>query len=214
MAYLVRRHYLLHCSVDERNDAMAFFKDKFSALKRDFIVIFKIILSGLTAGFLIFFISALGGTDLKKNTEMIKELENMYAEINTELETGIDSRLKELGEVPEINPYRKFFCAELAKEIHDISYLTEKQKIMFDAFNVRDFEHKAQQLVSYSDLSDLKSLFNELEIVKRELKNSANLVAKKQKILLRQRTAYIVFFFLLWIVVYIYYSRGLIKRHG
>ncbi len=67
---------------------MAFFKDKFSALKRDFIVIFKIILSGLTAGFLMFFISALSGTDLKKNTEMIKELEVMYAEINTELETG------------------------------------------------------------------------------------------------------------------------------
>lgn len=193
---------------------MAFFKDKFSALKRDFIVIFKIILSGLTAGFLIFFISAFGGTDLKKNTEMIKELENMYMEINTELETGIDKRLKELGEVPEINPYRKFFCAELAKEIHDISYLTEKQKIMFDAFNVREFEYKAQQLVSYSDTSDLKSLFNELEIVKRELKNSANLIAKKQKILMRQRTAYIVFFFLLWIVIYIYYSRGIIKKFG
>ena len=70
MAYLVRRRFLFHCSVEERIDAMAFFKDKFSALKRDFIVIFKIILSGLTAGFLIFFISALGGTDLKKNTEM------------------------------------------------------------------------------------------------------------------------------------------------
>ena len=166
----------------------------------------------MTAGFLIFFISAFGGTDLKKNTEMIKELEEMYDEINTELESGIDKRLKELGEVPEINPYRKYFCAEFAKEIHDISYLTEKQKIMFDAFNVREFEYKAQQLVTYSDTSDLKSLFNELEIVKRELKNSANLIAKKQKILMRQRTAYIVFFFLLWIVIYVYYSRGIIKK--
>jgi Fe2+ transport system protein B len=193
---------------------MPFFRDKFSALKRDLIVIFKIILSGLTAGFLIFFISALSGTDLKKNTEMIKDLENMYAEINAELETGVAKRLEALGEVPEINPYRKVFCAELAKEIHEISYLTEKQKIMFDAFNVRDFEYKAQQLISYSDSSDVKSLYNELEIVKRELKNSANLIANKQKILMRQRTAYIVFFFLLWIVVYTYYSRGIIRKYG
>jgi hypothetical protein len=55
-------------------------------------------------------------------------------------------------------------------------------------------------------------LLNELEIVKRELKNSANLVDKRRKKLLRQRTAYIILFFVLWITIYFYYSRGLIRR--
>jgi hypothetical protein len=191
---------------------MAFFRNKFYALKKDFLVVFKILLSGLTAVFLIFFISALGGTDLKKNSDMIKDLDKMYAEINTELETGTDKRIKGLGEVPQINPYKKYYCAEFAKEIHDISYLAEKQKIMFDAFNVRDFEYKAQQLIKYVDTADMAALFKELEIVKRELKNSANLIASKQRTLLRQRTAYIVFFFLLWILVYMFYSRGIIRR--
>jgi hypothetical protein len=188
------------------------FRNKFYTLKKDFIVVFKILLSGLTAVFLIFFISALGGTDLKKNSDMIKELDKMYADINTELETGIDKRIKGLGEVPQINPYKKYYSAEFAKEIHDISYLAEKQKIMFDAFNVRDFEYKAQQLVTYADAADMAALFRELEIVKRELKNAANLIASKQRTLLRQRTAYIVFFFLLWILVYMFYSRGIIRR--
>lgn len=191
---------------------MAFFRNKFYALKKDFLVVFKILLSGLTAVFLIFFISALGGTDLKKNSDMIKDLDKMYAEINTELETGIDKRIKGLGEVPQINPYKKYYCAEFAKEIHDISYLAEKQKIMFDAFNVRDFEYKAQQLIKYVDTADMAALFKELEIVKRELKNSANLIASKQRTLLRQRTAYIVFFFLLWVLVYMFYSRGILRR--
>jgi hypothetical protein len=191
---------------------MAFFRNKFYTLKRDFLVVFKILLSGLTAVFLIFFISALGGTDLKKNSDMIKDLDKMYAEINTELETGIDKRIKGLGEVPQINPYKKYYSAEFAKEIHDISYLAEKQKIMFDAFNVRDFEYKAQQLIKYADTADMAALFKELEIVKRELKNSANLIASKQRTLLRQRTAYIVFFFLLWILVYMFYSRGIIRK--
>ncbi|MGA8238991.1 MAG: hypothetical protein WB818_00350 [Desulfobacterales bacterium] len=191
---------------------MAFFRNKFYALKKDFLVVFKILLSGLTAVFLIFFISALGGTDLKKNSDMIKDLGKMYAEINMELETGIDKRIKGLGEVPQINPYKKYYCAEFAKEIHDISYLAEKQKIMFDAFNVRDFEYKAQQLIKYVDTADMAALFKELEIVKRELKNSANLIASKQRTLLRQRTAYIVFFFLLWVLVYMFYSRGILRR--
>jgi hypothetical protein len=183
-------------------------------MNRDLFVILKIILSGLTAAFLIFFISALAGIDLKKNSDMVKELDEMVGNISSELEGGIDKRIKQLGEVPTINPYKKFYCAEFAKEIHEISYFTEKQKILFDSFNVRDFEQKSQKLVQYSDNADLDALFNELEIVKRELKNSVNLIAKKRKTLFRQRTAYIVFFFVLWVVIYIYYSRGIIKKFG
>jgi Fe2+ transport system protein B len=181
---------------------------------RDLLVITKIILSGLTAAALIFFFSALSGVDLKKNTDTIKELDDMVAEISSELAGGIEKRIKELGEVPAINPYKKFYCAEFAKEIHEISYLTEKQKILFDAFHVRDFENRSQQLVAYSDNADLDALFEELEIVKRELKNSSNLITKKRKSLSRQRTAYVVFFFIIWIILYIYYSRGIIKKFG
>ena len=182
-----------------------------SILNRDVVVVIKFITSCITAGFLIFFISALTGEDLLKNQHTIKELEGLISEISTALNGGIDRRIRQLGEVPEVNPYLQFYCAELAKEIHDISYITEKQKIAFDAFNVRDFEQKSQRLVSYSESGDVKSLLNELEIVKRELKNSANLLDKKRKRLGRQRTAYIILFFALWLVIYFYYGRGVLK---
>jgi hypothetical protein len=182
-----------------------------SSLNRDVVVVIKFVTSSITAGFLIFFISALSGDDLFKNQESIEELERLLSEISAELDGGIDMRTRQLGEVPEVNPYRKFYCAEFAKELHEIAYITEKQKIAFDSFNVRDFEHKSKRLVSYSETGDLKSLLEELEIVKRELKNSANLVTKKRQKLVRQRTAYIVLFFVLWLVIYFYYGRGILR---
>jgi hypothetical protein len=181
------------------------------SLNRDVVVFIKIVTSCLTAGLLIFFVSALTGEDLIKNHNSIKELDIIMADISQELEEGIDRRIKQLGEVPAINPFRKFYCAEFAKEIHEISYLTEKQKIAFDAFNVRDFEDKSKRLVNYSETGDLKSLENELEIVKRELKNSANLLDKKRQKLIRQRIAYIFLFFVLWIAIFFYYGRGIFK---
>jgi hypothetical protein len=181
-------------------------------INRDLLVFIKIVTGGLTAVFLIFFISALSGEDLIKNSQKVKELSAILTEINTELDVGIDRRVKQLGEVPAINPYKKFYCAEFAKEIHDVSYLTEKQKIAFDAYSVRDFEDKSKRLVDYSERSDLGGLKNELEIVKRELKNSANLLDKRRNKLLRQRTAYIILFGVLWIAIYFYYNRGIIKK--
>jgi hypothetical protein len=191
---------------------MPSFKKYLPSVSRDLVVIFKVILSGITAAFLIFFISALAGVDLKKNSDLISELDRMNAQINAELEGGIERRISALGEVPAINPFKKYYCAEYAKEIHDISYLSEKQKILFDTFNVREFEVKAQQLVKFAENANIGSLNNELEIVKRELKNSDNLIDKRRATLSRQRIAYIVFFFILWIIVYIYYSRGIIRR--
>ena len=182
-----------------------------SILNRDIVVVIKFVTSCVTAAFLIFFISALTGEDLLKNQTTIKELESILSEISMELNGGIDRRIGQLGEVPEVDPYRKFYSAELAKEIHEISYIAEKQKIAFDAFNVRNFEHKSKRLVNYSEASDLKNLLNELEIVKRELKNSANLIDKKRQKLGRQRTAYIVLFFVLWLVIYFYYGRGILR---
>lgn len=180
-------------------------------LNRDVVLLIKFVTSCVTAGFLIFFISALSGEDLFKNQNSIAELDVLLSEISEELDGGIELRIKQLGEIPEVNPYRKFYCAEFAKELHEISYITEKQKIAFDAFNVRNFEQKSQRLVGYSETGDLKSLRNELEIVKRELKNSANLIAKKRQKLVRQRTAYLVLFLVLWLVIYFYYGRGLLR---
>lgn len=180
-------------------------------LNRDLVVVIKFVTSCITAGFLIFFISALSGEDLFKNQKTITGLDALQSEITTELDGGIDQRVKRLGEVPEVNPYRKFYCAELAKEIHEVSYITEKQKIAFDAYNVRDFEQKSVRLVNFSESGDLKNLLNELEIVKRELKNSANLIDKNRQKLIRQRTAYIVLFFVLWLAIYFYYGRGVLR---
>jgi Fe2+ transport system protein B len=182
------------------------------SINRDVIALMRIFTSCLTAGFLIFFISSLSGEDLIKNNSTIEQLDAILSEITVELEGGIEKRIKQLGEVPAISPYKQFYCAEFAKEIHEISYLTEKQKILFDSYNVRDFENKSKRLVTYSETGNMQSLLNELEIVKRELKNSANLVDKRRKKLLRQRTAYIILFFVLWITIYFYYSRGLIRR--
>jgi len=180
-------------------------------LNRDVVMLIKFVTSCVTAGFLIFFISALSGEDLLKNQNSIAELDMLLSEISEELDGGIDLRIKQLGEIPEVNPYRKFYCAEFAKELHEISYITEKQKIAFDAFNVRNFEQKSQRLVGYSEMGDLKNLINELEIVKRELKNSANLIAKKRQRLVRQRTAFLVLFIVLWLVIYFYYGRGFLR---
>lgn len=181
-------------------------------MNRDIFVIIKIVTSCLTAAFLIFFISALSGEDLIKNSQSIKELESISKEITGELDRGIDRRVRQLGEVPEINPYRKFYCAEFAKEIHEVSYLTEKQRIAFDVYSVRAFEDKSIRLVEFSEQSDLEGLNNELEIVKRELKNSINLLDKKRKKFIRQRTAYAILFGVLWIIIYFYYNRGIIKK--
>ena len=182
-----------------------------TVLNRDLVVVIKFVASCITAGFLIFFISALSGEDLFKNQKTIASMDGILAEIATELDGGIDRRIKQLGEVPEVNPYRKFYCAELAKEIHEVSYITEKQKIAFDTYSVRDFEQKSVRLVNLSESGDLKNLLNELEIVKRELKNSANLIDKKRQKLVRQRTAYIVLFFVLWLAIYFYYGRGILR---
>lgn len=169
-----------------------------AGLNRDLIFILKIVASGLTAVFLIFFISALSGEDLLKNHGVIRDLERISADIAADLNGGIDRRVRQLGEAPQKNPYRKFYAAELAKEIHEVAYLTEKQKIMFDQYSVRDFEGKSRRLVAYSESADVPGLMSELDIVKRELKNSVNLIENRRDKLARQRMAYLALFFILW----------------
>lgn len=181
-------------------------------MKREIYVLFRIVVSCLTAVALIFFVSALSGEDLLKNNSEVKNNTALIAEINSELDGGIAQRLAQLGEVPEKNPFRKFYAVELAKEIHDLSALTEKQRMLFDTYNVRSFEVQLKRMMEYTDKSDVKSLMDEMEVVRRELKNSVNLIEKKKAKLIRQRTAYIVLFVVFWIVIYLYYSRGIIFK--
>lgn len=181
-------------------------------VKREIFVLVRIVASCLTAAALIFFISSLSGEDLLKNNHEIKRSEALIEEINTELEGGIDHRVTQLGEVPDKNPFRKFYSVELAKEIHELSNLTEKQRMMFDVYNVRNFEVQLKRLMNYTENAQVKNLMDELEIVKRELKNSVNLLEKRKSKFIRQRTAYIVLFIVFWLVLYLYYSRGIIFR--
>ncbi len=180
-------------------------------IHREFAVVIRIITSCLTAAFLIFFISSLSGEDLLKNNARIKELESVLEEISNELNGGIEARIMQLGEAPARDPYRRYYCAELAKEIHEVSYLTEKQKILFDTYSVRDFEDKSRRLVAFSEAGSIEGLMGEFEIVKRELKQSGNLLDKQREKLVRQRTAYVVLFFILWIAIYFYYGRGILR---
>lgn len=180
--------------------------------KNEVYVLFRIVASCLTAAILIFFIASLSGEDLFENNNEIKGILGLMNQINAELEGGIDRRVKQLGEIPEKTPFRKFYCVELAKEIHDLSNLTEKQRMMFDVYNVRSFEFQLKRMMEFTENSDVKSLMDELEVVKRELKNSANLIDKKRDKLIRQRTAYLVLFIVFWVVLFLYYSRGIIFK--
>jgi len=181
-------------------------------VKREIFGLIRIMASCLTAAALIFFISSLSGEDLLKNNNDIKKSEQLLAQVNAELEGGITQRVTQLGEVPEKNPFRKFYCVELAKEIHEMSNVTEKQRMLFDTYNVRSFESQLKRMMDYTNRSDVKSLMNEMEIVKRELKNSANLIDKRISKLIRQRTAYMVLFIVFWVVIYLYYSRGIVFK--
>lgn len=181
-------------------------------VKREIFVLVRIMASCITAAMLIFFISSLSGEDLFKNNDEIDRSAMLAEKINSELNKGIEQRLSQLGEVPSKDPFRKFYCVELAKEIHELSNLTEKQRMIFDTYNVRGFEAQLRRMMSYTEQSDVKSLMDELDIIKRELKNSTNLIEKKRSKLIRQRTSYIVLFIIFWIVLYLYYSRGIIFR--
>lgn len=183
-------------------------------VKRELFVLIRILTSCLTGAVLIFFISSLAGEDLLENNDEITKTEALVAEINYELNGGIKKRVDQLGEVPDKNPFRKFYCVELAKEIHDLSHLTEKQRMLFDTYNVRSFEIQLKRMMDYTQKSDVQSLMEEIEIVKRELKNSSNLIEKRRSKLIRQRNAYIVLFVIVWVLLYLYYSRGIVSKKG
>jgi len=180
--------------------------------KREIFVLIRFVASCLTAAALIFFISSLSGEDLLENNQKIRNYLHLIGDIEAELGSGIAYRLAQLGEVPDKNPFRKFYSVELAKEIHELSNLTEKQRMLFDEYNVRNFEIQLKRMVAYTETGDIRSLMDELEIVRRELKNSSNLIEKRRDRLIRQRSAYIALFIIFWGTLYLYYSRGIIFK--
>jgi hypothetical protein len=72
------------------------------SVSRDVVALIRIFTSCLTAAFLIFFISSLSGEDLIKNNSFIEDLDRNLLEITAELESGIEGRINQLGEVPAI----------------------------------------------------------------------------------------------------------------
>jgi hypothetical protein len=181
-------------------------------LKRELFVLLRIVAGCLAAVVMIFCISSLSGEDILSKNSEIKSSMALVTQINGELDGGIAHRLGQLGQVPDQDPSRKFYAVALAKEIHELSGLTEKQRMLFETFDVRNFEMQLQRMMAYTENSDVKSLMDELEIVRRELRNSANLMEKKSSQLTRQRTAYIVLFVVFWGVAYLYFSRRMTFR--
>lgn len=177
-------------------------------VKRELFVLIHIVASFLTAIVLVLIASSLSGESLLENTDEIKTLGDLNRSIRAELDMGIQKRLDLLGKVPQKSPFQKSYCVELAKGINELSNLTERQRMVFDSYNVRRFDAQLKRMLAFTETSDVRSLMDELEMVKRELKNSANLIDKRISRLSRQRAAYIMLFVIFWGVLYALFSRG------
>ncbi|MBT8340138.1 MAG: hypothetical protein HKP58_08450 [Desulfatitalea sp.] len=171
-------------------------------LKREYRILLQIIVSCLVSGIFVYAISCLVGEDIFESNRQLGQNEALIFQINTELKGGIAQRLARLGGVPEDSTSRKYYAVSLAKEIHDLSALTEKQRIIFNAYNVRNYEDQLQHLTDSADSADVDSLMDELDTVRREMRNAANLLDKHRKRLNRNRTAFMILFFLLWGGIY------------
>jgi hypothetical protein len=177
-------------------------------VKRELFVLIHIVASFVSAIALVLITSSLSGESLLENTNEIKTLGNLNRSIRAELDMGIQKRLDLLGKVPQDSASQKSYCAELAKGINALSNLTERQRMVFDSYNVRRFDAQLKRMLAFTETSDVRSLMDELEMVKRELKNSANLIDKRISRLSRQRAAYVMLFLIFWGVLYSLYSRG------
>lgn len=177
-------------------------------VKRELFVLVHILASFLTAIALVLIVSSLSGESLLENTDEIKTLGNLNRSISAELDMGIQKRLDLLGKVPQKPPFLKSYCVELAKGINELSKLIERQRMVFDTYNVRRFDDQLKRMLAFTETSDVRSLMDELEMVKRELKNSANLIDKRIRRLSRQRAAYSMLFVIFWGVLYSLYSHG------
>lgn len=164
----------------------------------------KILLAGIIAAVSVFFISILAGTDLININATITDLGNVSYVLKTELDSKIDKKIMDLGDAPAIEPHKKLYCDDLAGVILGIFFTVEKQKIIFDTYNPDYYLTKSSSLLLMAAESDLDSLLRELEIAKSEVVNTMNLCEKRLKNISIQRIAYILFFLIVWIVLYLF----------
>ena len=180
--------------------------------QKAFYNIFRVLVSCFTAGSLVLFFSLLAGEDLIHNNDTVLRMRKLNNLIDHKLNDDLDKHIIALGEVPEKDTYRKFYCIELAREIQNAFRLVRKQQIMFDSYNASTFQNQLKRVTDFAELSNVQRLMDELDVVKKELVNSANLLEEQGTHLVRQRIIYFVLFFVLWVVLYLYFSRGILFR--
>jgi len=164
----------------------------------------KIALVCLIAAVGTFFISLLAGEDLSNINNNITELDQTTGILKKEMDTGIDFKIRSLGDVPAIEPYKKLYCEDLAAIILQAYYTAEKQKILFDTYNPVFYETKSTRLLMFAMESDIDSLLKELDMAKVEILNAMKHCEKRLKKLSTQRLAYGALFFILWSVLYFF----------
>lgn len=180
--------------------------------QRAFYLLFRIVVSCFTAGVLVFFLLSIVGVDVMRQDENLSKTRGLYDAIHQELNGKVDARIKNLGDAPAKNPFKKFYSIELAGQIHEVSKLIEKQRIMFDTYSVQVFENQLKRIMNFAESSDVQRLMDEFETTKTELKNSAELLKKQEKRLVRQQAVNIALFLIVWIVLYLYFSRGVLFK--
>jgi hypothetical protein len=180
--------------------------------QKAFYIIFRILVSCFTAGYLVLFFSLLAGEDLIHNKEKIFKIEGLQKRIGQQLNGNIEQQVTNPGEIPEKNPLRKLYCIQLAKVIHNAFQFIQKQRIMFNADNSHTYQNQFKRVMSFAESSNVQRLMDELNMVKKELANSADLLEQQRTRLVHQRGIYFVLFFVLWVVLYMYFSRGILYR--
>ena len=86
--------------------------------------------------------------------------------------------------------------------------------MLFGAYNVPGFEVQLKRMTEYTQNSEVKRLMEKIEIVKGELKNSSNLIEKRGSKFIRRRNDCIVSFVIVYVLLYLYYSRGTFFNKG
>ncbi len=175
-------------------------------------VIFRVLVSCFTAGCLVLFFSLLAGEDLLHSKSRISRIRTLHAHITQELNKGLDNRVRNLGDVPEKEPFRKVYSVELAKEFHEVLNLIEQQNILFDTYNAHQFQIQLKRMMEFAESSNVQGLMDELGEIKIGLKESASILEKRDKRLVRQIVICIVLFIFLWVILYLYFSRGILFK--
>ena len=157
----------------------------------------KILLVGVIAAAATFFISLLAGVDVSHINRNMEELDQTAMILKKELDTGIDFKIRSLGDAPAIEPYKKLYCEDLSAIILQAYYTAEKQKILFDTYNPAFYETKSSRLLMSAMQSDIDGLLKELEMAKGEILNTMRFCEKRLQKLKTLRIAYAALFIIL-----------------